>query len=108
MQSDRYTTDLYFECHITIDPLSDAQLALLQPWMDKFKFRSSKLLLRNSNGSAGEEFKDDFFLTTRGTDYDDINTRMCSMLDAIQLCRIKQRRFKIENTLLDVKVTKIV
>lgn len=104
---DRHTTDLYFECHITIDPIAYDKLNEIQKHLDKFSFRPSKLILRKPVSGThfhDQEWRDDMFITSRGTDYDDLRGRMYIIIAILQNHGIPARRYKIENTLIDIKV----
>lgn len=91
---------LYYECHITVEPLYEAtrQAEFAETCAD-FGFRPAKLLMQK--GNTLETSHRDAFATTRGSDYDDVRSRMERCIIAIRSKGISVWRYKIEDTLLD-------
>jgi hypothetical protein len=98
----RHTTELYFEAHVTTDPIEDPDEAPGQfAWLvKKFGFRRAEFLYKKTLQVA----KPDDFLTTRSTDYSDILKRTEGLVDTLIEAGYTVRRYKIENTLLDVRL----
>lgn len=94
-----HTTDLYFETHITIDPVEETQELELKKLVTAFGFRVAELYLKKGGRS-----RLDSFMTTRGTDYDDVYMRTLRCVNALINVGYNVRRYKIENTLLDVRL----
>jgi len=94
------TTDHYFEAHITIDPVLDDErresLDLVASWHG---FRVAELLMKKT----GERSGIDDFLTARSIDYDDIEQRTEKAITSLKQNNFVVRRYKIENTLVDVR-----
>lgn len=94
-----HTTELYFETHITIDPVEEIQESELKKLVTAFGFRVAELYMKKGGRS-----RLDSFMTTRGTDYDDVYMRTLRCVNALINSGYKVRRYKIENTLLDVRL----
>lgn len=95
------TTDLYFEAHVTIDPAKDEEWeADLRDIAATFGFRVAELLMKK----GGERSRLDDFMTARSGDYDDILDRTHRLVDALVANGYAVRRWKVENTLLDVRL----
>lgn len=94
----KHTTDLYFEAHITIEPVTPTQKITIGVIGRRHGFRMATFLLKKGSQAV----PDDFF-TGRGTDYDALLEKTLYLVDYLQEMGIKVKRYKIENTLLDVK-----
>lgn len=94
----RRTTNLYFEAHITIAPVDGERTEALRSLGQRYGYRMATFLLKKGSTAV----PDDFF-TARSTDYDDLlrKTRRC--VEHLLQAGIHVKRYKIENTLLDVK-----
>jgi len=98
---DEPTTDLYFECHITVEPVFGEQLETLKQVVAPFGFRVADLLMRKRLEDAPERSQYDTFCTSRSENYRDLEHRMNECLSAILNAGYVFWRYKIENTLLD-------
>lgn len=92
------TTELYFETHITIDPVSEDQEVELKVQVSSFGFRVAELYMKKDERSTL-----DSFMTTRGISYEDIHLRTMACIEFLIDKGYNVRRYKIENTLVDVK-----
>lgn len=89
--------DLYYEAHITIDPIEDDLRKLHAGFSARFYgFRLAKLLM-----DKGVPSQLDTFMTGHGTDLDDIKQRTLDLCRTLQQNGFKVRRYKIEDTVLD-------
>jgi hypothetical protein len=96
-----HKTDLYFEAHVTIDPVEDEErLRSLKFIGQAYSFRVAELLYKKTREVA----RIDDFLTGRSIDYRELHRRTIGLVGALQEQGFVVRRFKIENTLLDVRV----
>ena len=92
-----HTTDLYFEAHVTIDPvLEEDRLSALKRYAEQNDFRVAELLMRK-----GGQHEDDSFLTARDTNYGDLQLKVIQLVRRLRLEGFVVRRYKIENTLID-------
>lgn len=98
------TTELYFEAHITVDPVFGNDLEAFKEISARYQFRVADLLMQKRQEDTPERSKFDTFCTGRGTDYMDIKTRMCRLVFDLQTRCIKVRRYKLENTLIDERL----
>lgn len=90
------TSLLYYEAHITIDPVPEDQREHVQMAADPVKFRLAKLLM-----DKGVPSRLDTFLTGHGTDLADIKRRTRELVESLQVMGYTVRRYKIEDTILD-------
>src|SRR6185369_9095163 len=93
---------LYFECHVTIDPLNGKRLKLFTEICKPLNFRVADLVMIKSNGKDKPSDRDSF-CTSRSKDFNDLNDRMVSLITECKKNSIKVRRYKIEDTILDSK-----
>mgnify|MGYP000013416462 CR=1 FL=1 len=98
------TTELYFEAHITIEPVFDQQLALAETIAKRHGFRIADLLMLKRVADTPERSQYDTFMTGRSTDYADLFCRTEDCVFSLQSCGFQVWRYKIENTLLDVRL----
>lgn len=94
----RYTTGLYFEAHITIDPVTDVQLERFKFICAKYDFRVAELLMKKGPSTI------DSFCTGRGKNYKNLRKKTEELVTELRN-HFKVRRYKIENTLLDLRFT---
>jgi hypothetical protein len=93
---------LYYECHVTIDPVldSDRHELLTKICADK-QFRVAKLLM--SKGNTFTPSENDSFMTGRSKSYADLLSRMVNLCYSLQKNSFVIRRYKIETAILDSK-----
>ena len=96
-------TKLYFECHVTIEPVFDEKLELARMISRDFGFKVADLLMKKRKGDAEERSQHDTFTTGRSKSYPDIHERMVGLIKALKSADFKVWRYKIEDTLLDSK-----
>lgn len=102
----RFTTDLYFECHITVEPVFGERLDHLKNIVSKYDFRVAELLMKKR--SSDTEFRScyDTFCTGTSTLYDVLLARTQGVINELEAEKFQIWRYKIENTLLDVHIKK--
>lgn len=93
---------LYYECHITIDPVEGDRFDLFKDVCKDYRFRVADLLMRKSLKPS----RIDSFCTTRGNDYSEVTDRTLAAVNSLERNGLTVRRYKIEATLLDVRLTK--
>lgn len=94
-------TDLYFECHITIEPVIGPGLFFIKNLASEHNFRVADLLMQKRPHDTPERSKFDTFMTGHSKDYRDIELRMKRLVKALQSAGYKVWRYKIENTIID-------
>ncbi len=93
------TTELYFEAHVTIDPVPPYLLDRLKVVAGEHDFRVADLLMVKT----GEPSKADQFMTARHEDYKCISDMTRWLVEELKANGFRVRRYKIENTLVDVR-----
>ena len=88
--------ELYFEAHVTTEPLEGGLLQGLLAIAPVYEFRVAELIKRN-----GDKHIDDQFASARDQHYEELYTRTHNFVAHLQQAGIKVRRYKIENTMID-------
>lgn len=104
VNGDRFTTDLYFECHVTIEPVFEQKLEDVKEIAAKYGFRVAELLMKKRATDSEFRSRYDTFCTGHSKHYDDIQLRMLKLVFDLTEKRYLVWRYKIENTLLDVRL----
>lgn len=91
------TTELYFEAHVTIDPVDPSELADLKRSAKALGFRVAEFIM-----AKGQKQKDTF-LTGRDEDFLALRERMTGLIQSLRILGLTVRRYKIENTIVDSK-----
>lgn len=95
----KYSTDLYYEAHVTIEPITDLVLRdRIVQLGNSHGFRMATFLMKKD-----DKVPDDFF-SARGGHYEILEETVLSMVYWLQEYGVNVKRYKIENTLLDVKL----
>jgi len=92
---------LYYECHITLDPVDEATLQTLKSICEGYKFKVAKLYLHKQSTKPNML---DSFVTGRGVDYLELELRMVKLIQKLKDYGFVVRRYKIESALLDSRV----
>lgn len=87
---------LYYEAHITIDPVPEDQRPKVQGLLAPYNFKLAKLLMQKGEPSAI-----DTFATGHGKELQDIKTRLLEAVYTLHANGHTVRRWKIEDTLFD-------
>lgn len=103
-----HTTELYFECHVTVEPVYDERLERLKAIAAEpgIKFKVADLLMRKRMADTPERSQFDTFCTGRDVIYPNLEERMRNLVEALIEEGFEVWRYKIENTLLDVRIKK--
>jgi len=97
----RDVSDLYYDCHVTIDPVFDESRDILRELIHPFGFKLAKLAMKKSKGGSWEDSKLDTFFTAHGKNYSDLQQRMVDCIRTVKSNGYAVRRYKIENTIID-------
>lgn len=94
---------LYYESHVTIEPIKDEQrLNDLKALCSSYKFKVADLLMVKDEKRTRSNI--DTFCTSRGQDLDELVDRMKSLVNVLHLEKYEVWRYKIEIVVIDVKL----
>lgn len=93
--------DLYYESHVTINPVFDAKREEASALANRYGFKLAKLLMKKRSTDDAEDSKLDTFMTGHGQDLGDIKDRTKSLVLELQSSGYTVLRYKIEDTILD-------
>lgn len=94
-------TSLYFEAHITIEPVKDTNRGMqLYELAGVRDFRVADFVMRKDKNA-------DAFVSARGTDYMALRTKVIDMIDILVHFGFVVKRYKIENTLEDMRFSNV-
>lgn len=97
---------LYFESHVTIEPVFEEKLEHFSDLCKKHKFQPAKLLLQKRKEDTPERSSKDSFCTGHGTNQKDLEQRMNNLVQDLKENNFKVWRKKIEAVLIDEKYSK--
>lgn len=99
-----HTTELYFESHVTIEPVFGDRLSELKCIATQQGFRVADLIMKKGVGETPTPNQEDTFCTGRSKDWNTMKGKTYLFVTILQECGFKVYRYKIENTLLDSRV----
>jgi len=102
-----HTTELYFEAHVTIEPLFDDRLDEFKLLAKTKGFHVADLLLKKRAKDTLERSRFDTFATSRGKDFDVLRADTLVLAELAKENGFIVWRYKIENTLEDVRLKEI-
>ncbi len=94
-------SDLYYEAHITIDPVFGLDLKDAKDFCEIYGFKVADLLMKKRAEDTPERSQYDTFATGHSQNYLDLGIRMQGCIKHLQGQGYKVRRYKIEDTLMD-------
>lgn len=97
---------IYFECHITIEPVFDKDLEKFKALCLQHGFKVAELLMQKRKEDSPERSQKDSFCTGRAKDYDSLFEKMNHLSQALKNNNFKVWRMKIEAILFDQKFNK--
>lgn len=92
---------LYYEAHVTIEPVFDESLLNFMFICKEHKFYVATLLMQKRKDATEERSKCDSFCTSHGQDQDELKKRMFALLDDLKKESYQVWRYKIEIISLD-------
>lgn len=98
-------SDLYFEAHVTVEPLFEERLEQFRELAQKHQFRVAELLMKKRPEDTPERSQHDSFCTGRSKNYRDLSNRMQDLVVALQQAGIQVWRYKVEETVLDSAIS---
>lgn len=93
-------TALYYECHITIEPVEGERLELFEVLSRKYKFKVVNLLMRKSL----ERSQLDSFTTAKSKKFEVLHEAMMGLLSDLEQNKFEIYRHKIEKVVIDSKI----
>lgn len=96
-------TNLYYEAHITVEPVFDEELDRMKSLVRQHGFRVADLLMKKRVADTPTRSAYDTFCTARSENYDDIYSRTLNCVKLLGENGFRVWRYKIEDTLLDVR-----
>ena len=95
---------LYYESHVTIEPVFDTRLEQLKFLCELHGFRVADLLMQKRSEDTPERSRFDTFCSSRSVDLPVLESRMFGLVSACLAAGFKVWRYKIEDVILDSKV----
>lgn len=95
---------LYFESHITIEPVFDEQREKAAKIAHEHGFRLAELLMKKRRKDIAKRSMHDTFMTSHSTQFNDIKNRTIACIQELKANNFKIWRYKIEDTILDSKI----
>lgn len=89
---------LYYECHVTIEPVFNERLEKLKLICSEYNFRVAKLTMEKGPNQK------DSFTTGRDKDVNRLLLRMMNLVENLKKEGFEVFRSKIENCILDTNV----
>lgn len=96
---------LYLESHITLEPVFNEDLDTVKEIVHTYGFKVADLLMQKRLEDKPERSKFDTFCTSRGKEWDKIHSNTIQCVDELLLRGFKVWRYKIEDTLLDIRLS---
>lgn len=93
----RDKSDLYFECHVTIEPVSGPRLAYLEEVSRTHGFQVATFLMLKDGTTPSS------FTSARDESFSKMLVRMVDFVRFLRTVGFRVKRYKIEDTLLDSK-----
>lgn len=94
---------LYYECHVTIEPVFDAGLDHFTEICKQHGFRPAKLLMQKRSIDTPVRSNKDTFCTGAGKDLDTLRDAMYALVKELSKNSFHVWRYKIEAVILDVR-----
>ena len=95
------TAKLYFEAHVTIEPVFDERRKYAAILAKKFGFKLADLLMQKREQDTLERSKKDTFMTSHSASLLCIKDRTAGLVKCLIKNNFKVWRYKIEDTILD-------
>lgn len=95
------TAKLYYEAHVTIEPVFDEAREGADITAREFGFKLAHLLMQKREHDAPTRSKHDTFMTAHSGNLEELIERTKSLVSALKARGYKVWRYKLEDTLLD-------
>lgn len=101
LKADR-KAELYFESHITIEPVFGTERERVTLMVQRFGFKLAKLIMRKEKSDLLTPHVDDTFMTAHGESLEDIQVRTAQCVATLRMeASVEVRRYKIEEAIID-------
>lgn len=94
---------MYYESHITIEPVFDKDLEEVKKIAEKHTFRVADLFMLKRPNDTPERSKYDTFMSAKNDDYSVLFGCMHDAIKELKLNGFKVWRYKIEHIKIDVR-----
>jgi hypothetical protein len=94
---------IYYESHVTVEPVFGERLELLKNLCEANEFRIADLLMQKREEDTPERSKFDTFCSARDVSVTKLMQRMLALVAMCQADGFKVWRYKIEDVILDSK-----
>lgn len=101
------STDYYFECHVTIEPVFDEQLEKIKAVAESKGFKVASLLMKKRAVDTEERSQYDTFMTAHSKDFSQLRNQMIDLIALLKHMQIKVWRYKIEDILIDSRYSDV-
>lgn len=96
---------LYYESHVTIEPVFDLRRVLAGNVASRYGFRLAKLIMRKDSADAEMPSTDDTFMTANDKNLERLKVATIGLVLQLKSCDFQVRRYKIEDTILDSRIS---
>lgn len=94
---------MYYESHVTIEPVFGERLEEFKRIAGRYRFRVADLFMQKQREETPERSNKDSFCTARATNETEMRQLMDGCVNALMVAGFKVWRYKIEHVILDVK-----
>lgn len=94
---------IYYECHVTIEPVFDEKLEKLKELCKEYGFSVADLLFKKRKEDSPTRSEYDSFCTARDINIHRIRARLLALLLDLKDSGYQVWRYKIEDTIIDSK-----
>jgi len=94
---------LYYESHITIEPIFDERLEMFEKFCRVFAFTPAKLFMQKERDETPERSNKDTFCTSKSTNKQELIERMNNLIGLLREFGYIVWRYKIEAVIVDEK-----
>lgn len=101
-------TKLYYEAHITIEPIFEGELEVAKQISSLYGFRMAELLMKKRADDVETRSKYDTFMTGQGIDLENLKKRVQNLVSCLQFEGYKVWRYKIEDIILDSRTEDVL
>ncbi len=99
---------MVFESHVTIEPVFDEEFLEFENCCNNYQFKPAELLLQKSRKVTAERSNRDSFCTGHSDNYEELLNRTLLLVNDLKESNFQVWRYKIEQTLLDVRTPPLV